>query len=262
MVDKLSTLWGYYGYSAKIMKILGFGACMIKGTPFPVECSFFSVAISKLRLNRTDDIQSDIVSLVGFGAPRAKRHIERQLTKARPGIVVIQFGSTDANVPLRKHLGRVGGEVTKNSDNSITWKDLARWRLKTVITGLLRLKPVTAEDDYIAAMDGMVRTALSMNVTPVVISSFPFGSNRSDRFSRIYKDRLKSVMQGLKGAYFMDVYNELGKYPKTKTLCQDGFHISKFSHELIGDLLAARLQEIIETCRGVRIAGESRLSST
>lgn len=217
---------------------------MIEGTPFAPEYSFLNIAISHLKQTQLRDIQTSVVSLPSFGAPRAKKHIRHKLLTAQPDIIVIQFGSTDAAVPIRKHLGRIGGKATKNTDTSITLMDVFKWRLKTAISTLLRLRPVTSEADYIRAMTGMVARSLSMQVTPIVLSPFPFGSGRSDHFSRAYSDRLKSEIQAIEGAYFVDAYAELSKYPKSKTLCQDGFHISKFSHELIGNRLAAKMEKI------------------
>jgi hypothetical protein len=229
------------------MKILGYGACMIKGTPFGPECSFLHIATSRLKQNPRSAIQTQVVSLPSFDAPRAKKHIRCKLLGHKPNIVVIQFGSTDAAVPIRKHLGRIGGQAIKNTDTSITFMDVFKWHLKTTISTLLFLRPVTPEADYIRAMTGMVARSLSMQVTPIVISPFPFGSSRSDYFSRAYSNRLKSEIQGIKGAYFIDAYSELAKHPKSKTLCQDGFHISKFSHELISDLLVAEIKAIAST---------------
>ena len=216
---------------------------MIAGTPFARECSFFEIAIEKLTLTRSISIQSSVVSLAGCVSPRAEKHIKRQILKARPNIVVIQFGSTDAAVPIRNRLGRVGGTATKNSDSAITPIDLIKWQIKNIVSNLLFLKPVTPEADYIDAISSMVKKSLSMNVTPIVLS--PFGSSHSDRFSKAYSDRLKSVIHGLDGVFFVDAYNELAKQPKSKILCQDGFHVSKFGHELIGNLLATEIEKVI-----------------
>jgi len=238
---------------------------MISGTPFGPESSFFELAISKLRLNRSDIIQSSIVSLQGFDAPRAARNIKHQIIKARPDIIVVQFGSTDAAVPIRKRLARrqrlarFASTTTMNPDSDASfsrdkpcsrlaprWIHLLKWRLKIVIADLFLLHPITTEKAYIDAITGMIKMSLSLGVTPIVLSPFPIGS--SDRFAKAYGARLRTEMQHINGSYFIDAHSELSQHPKSKTLCQDGLHISKFSHELLGNRLVIQLEKLMPRC--------------
>ena len=87
-----------FGFAA--LKVAGFGACMITGYPhkggglFDVACG-----LTEKRLSRP--VQSTIVSLGGFPAPRAEKYLKKKVFDFNPQYVVIQFGPTDAQCPIR-----------------------------------------------------------------------------------------------------------------------------------------------------------------
>ncbi|HTK33433.1 MAG TPA: hypothetical protein VL335_02725 [Candidatus Paceibacterota bacterium] len=83
----------------------GFGACMIGGTPFGPESSFFNVAIKHLK-DRHQTVESTSLSLGGFPITVARKHL-RKIISQNPTHVVIQFSSVDItrSVGIKERVG-------------------------------------------------------------------------------------------------------------------------------------------------------------
>src|ERR1700758_385956 len=96
------------------LRVAGFGACMITGYPhegggmFETACGFVERRLSR-------PVQSAIFSLGGFPAPRAEKYLRKRVFDFNPQYVVIQFGATDAQCPIR-------GENRPNDHGSKTAK--------------------------------------------------------------------------------------------------------------------------------------------
>ena len=228
------------------MRIIGCGACMILGTPFPQEDSFFNQAVAHLKSHGMEDIDAKIVALGGFPAPRAAKHLKPKVLAKNPDILVLQFGSTDAAIPMRKLLGSSqpsGGSIWTAGKTS-GWLDAANWRLKSLVSTLLLSPPLTAKEEYIAAIKQMVAEAKAAGAISIIISPFVFGSSRSNRNARRYTAELRKETAHETRIHLLDAHAELSLYPRAKVLCQDGFHLSRFGHEVIGRKLAALISAV------------------
>lgn len=226
------------------MKIVGFGACMIDGTPFEKEKSFFQHAITLLQTNYGADVTAETISLGGFPAPRAAKHLQKKVLDLNPDIVVLQFGSTDTAVPIRKHIGRIGGSATKNTGRDITWIDSVKWLGRSIVAEIFRVPPVTQQAAYVDAILSMARDIRERGAIAVVISPFVFGSSRGNRFARKYSDALEKLLSREAGIHFLNAHRDLSKFSKSRTLLQDGFHISKEAHKAIGVKLGHFLADV------------------
>ena len=107
------------GLHASKLRIHGFGACMIAGTPHPLEESFFWRFATVLRDQTGFQIDTRIVSLGGFPTYKAVPHVKRALINA-PDYVIIQLGSTDLTVSLNQYLLRLLGRNPRMGAESIS----------------------------------------------------------------------------------------------------------------------------------------------
>ena len=221
------------------LKVAGFGACMITGYPhkggglFDVACG-----LTEKRLSRP--VQSTIVSLGGFPAPRAEKYLKKKVFDFNPQYVVIQFGPTDAQCPIR-----AGNRATDRcselsaDDNykpsaalsyhgqSATLLSLLRWQIASLIGYLRKIEPITPLSSYIAAIERMVDDCRSMGITPVVLSPFVYGSRYTSRKAIAYVNALHELHSKKQDMIFVDCARLLANSPKFGILLHDGFHLSR-----------------------------------
>src|ERR1700733_12343216 len=105
---------------------------MINGYPhgrgglFEVACRVAEKALSR-------PVRSHLVSLGGFPAPRAAKHLKQRVFAFDPDYIVIQFGATDAQCPIR---ARNRGD-SLSSKSSLCLKDAKNHgRPATVVSAL------------------------------------------------------------------------------------------------------------------------------
>jgi lysophospholipase L1-like esterase len=228
------------------IRIVGFGACMINGTPFGYEDSFFNVAISALEsvFGNSVSIDSTVVSLGGFPAIRAVKYLKKKVCALDPDIVIIQFGSTDASVSIRKNIKKMRVSPELVSQRELCWKELFKHKLKSIISEVLCLSPVTNKPEYINAIKDMIRVLRENGTIVVVLSPFHFASSISNRYAKAYRDALKLEIEFLDGVYFLNAHKDLSSYSKLRTLCKNGTHLSRFGHKIIGNELANLINSI------------------
>ena len=222
------------------LRIAGFGACMISGYPhasrglFEVACRFVEDA---LRLS----VQSNIVSLGGFPAPRAAKYLKRKIFSFNPDYVVIQFGATDASSSIRRTFGDGKSNGTPrsavNHNHPATVLSLFRWQMASVLGFILKPQPITALSEYIAATGDMVKDCTSAGITAVVLSPFVFGSRYATRNAILYADALHELHSKNENVLLVDCNGLLRKFPRARILLSDGFHLSALGHELIGEAI-------------------------
>ena len=76
--------------------IIGFGASCIAGFGgIAPEKTFFSLFVRTLSIKKTE-----VISLGGYPVTRVKKYALR-LSKKKPDIVILQFGSTDVGLDLK-----------------------------------------------------------------------------------------------------------------------------------------------------------------
>ena len=228
------------------LNVIGFGACMISGFPFPPDTGFLCQAMHQLHRDHQLQAWVEIVTMGGFPAQRAQKHLYKKVLVHRPDVVVLQFGSTDASAPLRRSgLVRLWVKKPVHGDKvspaPATWKHAMKWRAWGVASSLLRVKPVAPLDEYLAAMDKMVKECLAAGSAVVVVSPFVMGSGHSNRLAQRYSRALGEKFSRLPNCYYLDAYSVLKALPRRQILLSDGFHLSARGHEVLGD----RLGEIL-----------------
>jgi lysophospholipase L1-like esterase len=231
------------------LSITGFGACMIAGYPHSLETGFLYQAVQNLDQTGGFQVTFDVVAMGGFPVDRAQKHLAKKVLSHQPDIVVLQFGSTDASAPLRNnfvsrrksHSGSHSSE--KVSPQSPAAGDAWKWKLRSFVSELLLVPPLTPLKFYQAAVLGMVEECLAAGSKVVVVSPFVMGSGRSDRFARRYTRALKANLPDAPEVRFLDAYALLSPLPRRQMLLKDGFHLSAKAHQKLGVALARLIAE-------------------
>ena len=228
------------------LRIAGFGACMISGYPhdsgglFEVACALVEKALSR-------PVEPNILTLHGFPAPRAETFLKSRVVPFNPDYVVIQFGSTDAARPVRAKRSSIISTVSRarntcRSSNAFT---IARWHMQSLVGFVWKAPPVTSLSAYVTAIQHMVNDSISANITPVVLSPFIFGSLHSLKNAADYTNALRDLNSSVNRMILVDCISLLSKAAKSKVLLNDGVHLSRLGHELIGEAIGQAIVENI-----------------
>ena len=159
-------------------------------------CSKWLVGLVEDRLARP--VQSKIVSLGGFPAPRAAKYLKKKLFEFNPQYIVLQFGATDAQCPIRarsrptdrgpptryrqQFQSRRGSErAAPYHGQPATVLSPLRWQLISAIGYLRKIEPITPLSSYIAAIERMVDDCRAAGIKTIVLSPFVYGSRYTMR---------------------------------------------------------------------------------
>jgi lysophospholipase L1-like esterase len=226
---------------ASPLRIAGFGACMIAGYPYENE-GFFEVACGIVEKSLSRSVKSQIVSLGGFPAPRAAKHLEPRVFKFNPDYVVIQFGATDAQCPIRAK-NRPAGSKSKSivGYHVPTALTAARWEMASLIGFLRKAAPITPLSLYIKAIERMADDCISAGIRPIVLSPFVFGSRYSTKNAILYTKALHELHLSEQDFILIDCIQLMSKFPRSMMLLHDGFHISGAAHKLIGEAIGTAI---------------------
>jgi hypothetical protein len=252
------------------LRIAGFGACMITGYPHE-SAGLFEVACGMVEKRLSRPVQSTIVSLGGFPAPRAQKYLKKNLFDFNPQYIVIQFGSTDAQCPIRAGSRRKDhcSNLSANSNSSpgaaqsatsyhskpATALSALRWELASVIGNLRKIETTTPLSSYIAAIELMVDDCRSAGIKPVVLSPFVYGSRYTMKKAIPYVDVLRNLASRAQDMMFVDCFRLLADFPKSSILQHDGFHLSRLGQNLVGEAVG---KAIVEDILAGRSAGDAR----
>jgi hypothetical protein len=219
------------------LRIAGFGACMITGYPYE-SGGLFEVACSLVERELSQPVQSTIVSLGGFTAPRAEKHFKRKVFKFNPQYIVIQFGSTDASLPIRATSRSTDavpkGRTAYRSPSHVT---IARWHVQSLLGFVWKTAPIASLLSYVSAIEHMVNDCISAEITPIVLSPFILGSYHSLKNAAKYTNALRDLNSSVNGMIFIDCVRLLSKSHKSQILLNDGLHLSRLGHNLIGEAI-------------------------
>ena len=241
---------------------------MITGYPHE-DAGMFEVACGLVERRLSRPVQSTIVSLGGFPAPRAEKYLKKKLFEFNPQYIVLQFGATDAQCPIRGEGSSPTDHRSTSGTNSNSSPGTAeraasyhgrpatalsplRWQLASVI-GLLRMiEPITPLSSYIAAIERMVNDCRLAGIKPVVLSPFVYGSRYTMRGAISYVDALKELHSRAEDMVFVDCMRVLADFSKSRILQHDGFHLSRVGQNLVGKAIANSIVEDIVTGRTCR----------
>jgi hypothetical protein len=214
-------------------------------TGYPHEgAAMFEVACGLVEKRLSRPVQSAIVSLGGFPAPRAANHLKSKVFDFNPNYVVLQFGPTDAQCPIRKRNRTDRGLKSSSDDLGASYHSQPatplsplRWELISLIGYLWKIDPITPLSSYIAAIGAMVDDCRSAGITPVVLSPFVYGSRYTMRNAISYTNSLRERLRAGDGI-LVDCVAALAKFPKSSILQHDGFHLSFAGHNVVGEAIA------------------------
>jgi lysophospholipase L1-like esterase len=185
----------------------------------------------------------------GFPIHRIPKHLEARCLAAQPDIVVLQFGTSDLVVPIRRRHrsdGSISAAHRSTSANPPTQLDRVKWYFRGLLGDALNLSTVTPPEVYLENMNLLTRTLLEHQVIPVVLSPFIFGGQRSDRIARDCVERLRQSVAALPRAVYVDAYAALDRQPRWRMLLGDGTHLSIEGQKVVGDALYLSLKDVVE----------------
>ena len=230
---------------------------MVGGFPHRPEDSFFHHAIERVRPETSHQLTPSLVTMGGFPITRVPKHLAPRCLAAKPHIVVLQFGSSDLIVPLRRNRQHYSSNSSSSSNGLSSSRKvstqppslwhLAKWQLHGLAGDALRLQPITGKEIYLATQIELTRTLLKHQVTPVVMSPFIFGGRRSDRLARECTQRLQASIAALPGAIFVNAYAALDQQPRRHMLLSDGSHLSLAGQKVVAEVLFASLKPLINS---------------
>lgn len=235
------------------MRIVGFGACMIKGKPFNLEDSFFYRFMELLKNNNINITSSNVISLEGFPINRAEKYLEKKVLPLKPDIVVIQFGSVDIVVSikesllkrLKKTIRKKNINIVRNlsiSKNNITItkfdfiKMYLKFPIKYCAMKILKVHPTTPIKKYIFSMEYIVKSLTQKQIKVVVLSPFISHDLVRNCISRKYANEIKKLQEKYDFT-LIDTYSVLKNYRLEEILLSDGMHLTLKGHEIISNQL-------------------------
>ncbi len=211
---------------------------MIGGFPHRPDTSFFHRAVKRLQEKSDFPINSSVFTLGGFPITRIPKHVRSKGLAGQPDIVVLQFGTSDLIVPLRK----LHKQSKEQSARSVTVVDRVKWQVNGFLGEVLRRNSVTPPDVYRKTLLDVASTLREHDVIPVILSPFVFGGSRSDRLARVNSNLLKKEIEALPDALYVDAYSALASHPRNRMLLGDGSHLSLEGHKVVADVLFPVLQ--------------------
>jgi hypothetical protein len=224
---------------------------MISGYPHEGG-GLFEVGCRLVAMSLPQPVESSYVSLGGFPAPRAARYLKRRALDSNPLYVVLQFGATDAQCPLRP-----GSRPTRSAHyrtsfdrdyhrQAATVLSLLRWKIASLLGYVRRIEPITPLPSYVAAIQHMVDNCRSAGSTPVVLSPFVYGSQYTMRRAQSYSGALQALYAGEHDVIFVDCVRLLADFPKRSMLQHDGFHLSPRAQALVGEAVGQAIVDHIK----------------
>jgi lysophospholipase L1-like esterase len=212
---------------------------MITGYPHD-SGGLFEVACGLVEKSLGRSVEPKLFSLGGFPAPRAEKYFKLQVCTFNPKYVVIQFGSTDAARPIRarRHPPKKPIQLGRPRVRHPTAFTIARWHIQTVVGFLWKTDPITPLSSYITAIEHMVYNSVLTGITPIVLSPFVFGSRHSLKSAANYTNALHDMSARLNCVIFVDCFQLLSRFCKSKILLSDGIHLSRLGHHLVGEAIA------------------------
>ena len=227
--------------------IRAFGACMIGGFPHRPEDSFFYKAIECLQKQGGQKPITSQFTFGGFPVTRVPKHLRLRCLDFHPNIVVLQFGTSDLIVPIRRHHHHDSRPVHRNvSIANPVLIDRLRWQIQSLVGDAFGLAPVTDPTVYLQTVEQIARSLAEQNIIPVVLSPFVFGGRRSDRIARDCAVKLKQRMAQVPKAVFVDAYTALNEHPRSRMLLRDGSHLSIQGHLVVADALFPHLKNLLD----------------
>jgi hypothetical protein len=92
-------------------------------------------------------------------------------------------------------------------------------------------------------MRNMIDRCLAADICPVVLSPFVFATRHSMRSAIAFTEGLRRLAVTRPQMMFIDCIDLLLRYPRRRILLADGFHLSRFGHQCLGEEIARRIIE-------------------
>jgi hypothetical protein len=241
--------------SSDELRIAGFGACIISGYPFD-GAGFFEIACKLVEDALLRSVRTKSVSLGGFPAPRAEKYLKSRVFDFKPDYVVIQFGATDPQCPIRnknrsaakRQSGSSARQSSVPSSGSIYYHSKStdalsplRWEMASIIGYIYQIEPITPLPAYTSAIERMVCECQTAGITPVILSPFVYGSRYPMRYATTYTKALHQLRSQVPSMILIDALCLLQGLPKSQILMHDGFHLSRAGHQVVGEAIASSI---------------------
>jgi lysophospholipase L1-like esterase len=242
------------GKSYDRITVVGYGGCMVKGYPMSEEASFMRLAAAGAQGETGAEIELKIFGRHACPATQAMEHLEEEVCLYRPDIVVLQFGQSDAKIPLKRLWNETFGLKRASSGPSVAVSEkpmTRRGRIKTFLRAcgglIVRAQPFTSRADYRRSIAEVVEAVVATGAYAIVLTPFVFDNFLADAWAHCYSYDLESDFAGRTDVCVINVWSLLAEYPRAKMLLHDGLHLSRSAHAVLAESLQACLVERIRS---------------
>ena len=197
---KLLLSKGWSGDTSSL-RIAGFGACMVSGYPYE-SGGLFEVACASVEKKLSRPVETSVLTLHGFPAPRAEKYLKSKIVPFNPDYIVIQFGSTDAARPIRKRPSpavsaseeRPAFSTPTSCTNAPAFRSstpftIVRWHAQSLVGFFWKTAAITSLSTYVAAIEHMVSDCIigqnhACCIVSIHIWIIPFSQKRYHLYKR------------------------------------------------------------------------------
>jgi lysophospholipase L1-like esterase len=239
--------------------VIGYGGCMVTGYPMPEEAGFMRLAVAGAQAETDAEIELRIFGIHACPATQAAEHLEEEVLSHRPDIVVLQFGQSDAKIPLKRLWNDTFGLPKSSSRPSVAVSEkpmTRRHRINRFFSGcgglIVGAQPFTSRADYRQSLAEVVAAVVGIGAYAIVLTPFVFDNFLADAWARCYSYDLEADFAGCSDVCVINGWNLLAEYPRAKMLLHDGLHLSRPAHKVVAASLQACLVERIRSRAPVR----------
>jgi len=119
-----------------------------------------------------------------------------------------------------------------------------KWKVLGAISSMLSLQSFTPVEHYLNTFLKIVEDCKARGIKIIVITPFRMGNSRSDYFARMFSHALEQASIE-KSFECLNSWKILSTYPIEKILLIDGFHLTRYAHQILGNALYEKMQKIV-----------------
>lgn len=239
----------------KRVKIVGLGACMMSGYPFPNYVSFYHHAIQRVSKNLMPiHIDERNCTISGCSLIQASGNFEEIIYSNIPDIAIIQFGGVDASVSIRSKFLTLFFQRTntrgllkklKLEEKPNLWH-IAKWKILGMISSFLRLEPTTPMELYLETFLKIIVDCKTRGIEVIAVTPFRMGNSWSDHYAKLFSEAVEKASIE-KSFECLNSWKTLYPYPLDKILLVDGFHLTRYAHEVLGNALHQKVEKLVKS---------------
>jgi lysophospholipase L1-like esterase len=233
------------------LKLVAYGACLVGGFAVPQGKGFIDVAADGVA-RRGYKVDKQIFAREGRLVSEFLPDMALVLDQARPDVVLLQLGTTDANIPLKR-------QVTARFQNFVPRMErfesglipparprqfsspryLTRQAGRLILAYVHRAQPKTPDGPFVEHLDAVLRAATARKAVLIVVGPVPMADTVGRIVARRYRTYARDACARF-GAHFIDPFRLL-RASRDQMFLADGLHLTVEGHRRIGEALGAAI---------------------